>query len=163
MDFSSVLQTFSGLQADWVIIATFTLFASLDVVAYGARRECALALALPLAGGLFTMLSQAVVIGPWLGGLTWIYAQGCVFLALTFLIFFVINQLNFAEAGEFGRPLLAGLAGIALTAILIVVWLSIPALQTLWQFGPSVQALFAEQYRFFWLAGSFLVLAFTRS
>ncbi|MDP2648684.1 MAG: hypothetical protein Q8P19_02180, partial [bacterium] len=55
------------------------------------------------------------------------------------------------------------MAGLATTIIALVVWLQIPSLDAVWHFGPQIQNVFSEAYRFWWLLISFAALAFVRS
>ena len=164
MDLQNVLATTSTLPFEWVAIIGFALIVAVDIVTYGARKECALALALPLAAFLSGLISQSAFLD---GVVTQYaatpYASTGIFLGLTILSVLLVYRIGLSEGIESGQPLLAALGGVALTAIVLTIWTHEPMLQALWHFGPHVQTIFADQYRFFWLAGGYLVLAFVRS
>ncbi len=151
-----------SIPADWIIIGTCTVLASLDIAAYGAKRECALALAFPLAATIFTLAPSTAFVGSTLQQIAFPHAEALVFVVLLIVLFAIIHRLRFADGIESARPLPAALGGVALTIIIIVFWLSIPALASLWMFGGSVQLLFAEQYRLFWLLAAYIALVVVR-
>jgi len=71
---------------------------------------------------------------------------------------------TFSDYGETGgQPLQAVFAGIAVTALVVLAWIQIPALDAVWHFGDQVQAAFAESYRFWWLIVSLAALAFAKT
>ncbi len=148
---------------DWIIIGAIAVFIALDTLRSGGTRASALALALPV--GLFTLdaLPRALFIGSVSKQFSTPVLQavlfGIVFVALYVLIYRIIGFYSTST----GAPIEALLTGLAATAILMVVWLQVPALNSLWHFGSQVQAVFGESYRFWWLAASYLALAFARS
>ena len=90
-------------------------------------------------------------------------APAATLFGILFVAFFIITYRIIGSYGMTGAfPVQATLGGIAAAIIVLVFWLQIPALDTLWHFGPQVQAVFAEKYRLLWIIGAFLALAFAR-
>ena len=152
-----------NIPVDWVFIVCSALLASFDVLRNGAGRVCALALALPAALLLNATFPQAIFLGglidedamtPLIGGL--------IFLIFTVALYFLLRRMDASYGGEYGQPIQALLGGCAVTIILVVVWLGVPHLGSLWQFGDSVPLIFGPQYAFWWLIGSYATLAFIR-
>ena len=52
------------------------------------------------------------------------------------------------------------LSGIAATLILLLVWLQVPSLDSIWHFSDEIRMLFGEAYRLLWLILAFLLMAF---
>ena len=77
-------------------------------------------------------------------------------------MYILVGSIGISYGSESGRPLQAALGGIAAAAIIIVVWMGMPVLNDLWNFGTQVQSIFGEAYRFWWLIGSYAALAFVR-
>jgi hypothetical protein len=161
--FDGVIGFFAGLPGDWIAIGAFILIAAFDIMRSGAKRVCTLGLALPAAALVFSALSSAVIIGDIAGQLSSPILQGVLFV-LTFVVMYIlVGSIGISYGSESGRPLQATLGGIAAAAIVIVIWMGIPVLRDLWSFGPQVQMIFGEAYRFWWLIGSYAALAFSRN
>lgn len=163
MDFDAIIATLSALPIDWVIIAGFAILASFDVMRAGPGRISALALALPVALLLTSTFPRAAFLEQVAIQAATSLLSGIVFLIFAVALFFLLRRMDTSYGIEYGQPMQSVLAGCAATAILVVVWLEVPALQSLWQFGSDVQTIFGEGYRFWWLIGSYASLAFVRS
>jgi hypothetical protein len=148
---------------DWIIIGAVAVFIALDTLRNGGTRAATLALALPATLFVMDTLPRTLFIGSVLKQFSTPVLQavlfGIVFVALYVLIYRIIGFYSTST----GAPVEALLTGLAATAILMVVWLHVPALDSLWRFGPQVHIVFSESYRFWWLAASYLSLAFARS
>ena len=160
--FDAVRIFFTQLPVDWIVIGAFVIIAALDVLRSGARRVCALALALPAAALVFSALSSAVVLGDISRQFSSPVLQGVLF-AVTFVVMYVlVGTIGISHGSELNGLLQGALGGIAAVAIVIVIWTGTPALRDLWNFGSQVQSIFGEAYRFWWLIGSYAALAFIR-
>lgn len=152
----------SSIQTDWIIIAAVLILVAAYTLRFGTDIPAALALALPSANVLDSLLPHAAFLGSLSGSLSSSAAQAGIFLAfaaaLTFLFSRVISTFG-AGSGSFFAAIFAS---AAMTIMLLTFWVQLPALETLWHFGPSIQAAFAEQYRFWWMVGSFVALAVAR-
>ncbi len=162
MDISSLSSIFTHWPTDWILIGAFTAFAALDAMRSGPTRATALMLSLPTALFLIDKLPDAVFLGALSAQLVSPLAQAGVFVIVTVALFFVIHRVMFTFSNGL-PPIQALIAGIAATIVLVIVWLQVPGLDSVWHFGGQVQAVFSEAYRFWWLLASYFALAFVRS
>ena len=151
---------FESVPLDYFFLGGFALLVALDALRSGTGRAAAIAVALPAAAMLFAYAPDAPVLG---GALSSPLVEAGFFLLFAIVMYFAMRRmgLEFLSNGM-GQPLSAALAGVATTVIVAVIWMHIPALQEFWDFGPPLQAIFAEQFRLFWLLGAFAALAFVR-
>lgn len=162
MNLDAISGFFSYIPIDWIIIAVFAIFVGFDTVRSGSGRAVALALSLPAALFLTDALPHASI----LSGLTEQFSSlvlkavlfGVVFVS-TYLLVRRMSASYRTGSGEVMQSLMAGAAAIA---VVVVVWLQVPELQSVWLFGPQVQAVFGEAYRFWWIIASYAILGFTR-
>jgi hypothetical protein len=148
---------------DWVILGALAALLALDTIRSGVARTTAFALALPVSLLLFQEVGRAIALSSFIEQLKTPLLESAFFFAIIILVYFLIRR---ALPGGYGlgsgKPLQALFAGIAGAGVIMVVWLSLPFLEGVWVFGPQVQALFAEKLRFWWIIGSYAVLAFAR-
>jgi len=162
MDLSSISSLFTHWPTDWILIGAFAVFAALDAMRTGPARAAALSLSLPVALLLLQELPKAFLVGSASTQLASSLAQVGVFVALAVVMYFVVYRIIFAFSNGLG-PIQALLAGLAAAIVLVVVWLQVPALDSVWHFGDQVQAVFGTAYRFWWLIGSYIALAAVRN
>lgn len=153
----------AGIPTDWIILGFFALFAAFDILRASAKRVVTLALALPVGMAFFLASENAIV----LAGIVEQFSTS-VMQAILLGIFIVVSYIFIARMGlehseEAGQTIQAALGGVALTALVATFWITTPSLDSLWHFGPQVQAIFSETYRFWWFIGSYAVLAFIRN
>ena len=146
----------------WIILGALLILIAFDVLRNGASRACAVALALPGAVLLKSLLPSAFLIGDLTAELSTSVLDGVLFLILFASLYLLVRRMDRSYVGEGGQAIQALLCGAATVAILVVIWLQVPALVGLWQFGPGVAAIFGIEYAFWWLFGSYAVLAFLR-
>lgn len=163
MNVDSITAIYASIPTDWMIIGVFAIFAAFDALRSGARRTVQLALALPLAAILVVSLSSATVLGSIVGQFSTPILQAILFFIILAIMYVVIGRIGLSWGEETGQTIQAALTGVAATAVVLVFWLQIPALGALWHFGPQVEVIFGEGYRFFWLIGSYAALAFVRA
>jgi hypothetical protein len=129
-------------------------------------RGSAVAVTLTLAAPLALLVTQALSSAAFLGSVAQQFPTGTpqalLFLAVLIAVSILIHRIT-SSFSDGGGMLTSLVAGLAVTAVLIVVWIQVPALQSLWHFGPQVQAVFGAAYRFWWLLSALLALAFVRS
>ena len=159
MDFASILAQWP---IDWILIGAFAAFAALDGIRSGPTRATSLMLSLPAALLLIDKLPDAIFLGPLAAQFTTPLAQAGLFAIVTVALFFVIHRVIFTFSNGLA-PLQALIAGLAAAIVLVVIWLQVPGLESVWNFGDQVQAVFGEAYRFWWLAGSYIALAIVRN
>ena len=162
MDFDAISAFVKSIPVDWMILGGIAVLFSFDVLRSGTERVIALALALPASVLLLTAIPEAAFLGSAVSQFSTQFLQGMLFLILFVGTYILLRRIGPSYGGE-GQPLQALCAGCAGVAILVVVWLEIPALAAVWQLGETVQAVFGGQYAFWWLLGSYATLAFVRS
>ena len=163
MDLPDPGAIFRSIPIDWLILGGLAFVGGFEFIRDGSRRSAALALALPIALLLFLALGEAAVLGSITDGMETAYAQALFFGALVVIAYILVLRVGLSYGGARSQPIQAAVAGVALTIIALCIWLQTPALDTLWHFGAQVQSLFAEQYRFWWLLGAYIALAFART
>ncbi len=154
--------SFNTLPIDWIILAAIALVIGIECFRSGPARSTALALALPLALVLREALSHAAFIGTLVTSLTMPLAQAAILIALIVGCYVVVSRMTDTFGGA-GGILQALLMGIAVSAMVAVIWIDTSALQSVWHFGPSIQMIFGEAYRFWWLLIALLAIGFARS
>lgn len=151
---------FDAVPLDYFFLGGFALLIALDALRGGTGRASAIAAALPAAALAFSYAIDTPVLG---GALSSPTIEAGFFLVLSIAMYFALRRMGLEfVSGGMGQPIQAALAGVAVTAVVAVVWMHVPALQTVWEFGPQLQTVFAEQFRLFWLAGAYAALAFAR-
>lgn len=147
---------------DWIVIFVCFLFIAFDTFRSGAGRASALALAFPVSAVLLSVLPSALVVGPIASQLSTPVLQAVLFAIVFAITYWLIHRIGVFYGSEAGQPLSTLLTGLAGTAIVLVFWVHSPALEAVWHFSSSIESLFAEGYRFWWLVGSYAVFAFVR-
>ncbi len=153
---------FQAVPLDYFVLGGIVVLFGLDALRSGIGRAAAVAIALPLASLLTTFATKAIP----LAGVSAIQngiGATALFAALFVLAYLLVRRmgLNFLDGGM-GQPIQAVLSGFAIAAIFAVIWVQSDVLNTYWQFGPQLQSIFAEQFRLWWLLGSYAALAFAR-
>jgi len=163
MEFDSIGTIYENIPTDWLIIGVFAIFAAFDSLRSGARRACTVALAIPITTFLLTLLPQTIVLNTVLYQFANPFLEAIIFGALFVVLYILISRFDFAWGDDSGQTIQAALAGVAATVIVVTFWIATPALDTLWHFGPQIQAVFGEAYRFWWIIASFATLGFVRN
>ncbi|MDO8552176.1 MAG: hypothetical protein Q7S01_01450 [bacterium] len=162
MEISSISNFFAYVPTDWIIIVALAVIASFDAIRSGMGRQVALALSLPVALLFSTSLQSAKFLSGILPQIGTPILKAAFFGVLFVVAYFLIRRMTESYGSGSGAVIQAVVAGVATTAIIVIIWLQVPELQAIWNFGPQVQAVFAEAYRFWWLLGSYVALAFVR-
>ncbi|MBI2610413.1 hypothetical protein HYW60_00540 [Candidatus Kaiserbacteria bacterium] len=166
MDFSSgytlVANFFSAIPTDWFIIGGIVLLSAFDCVRTGVRRVSQIALAFPLSALLMQNLPKAFILGEAAAQFSTPLMQALLLGFVFAVLYVLIGRIGISWGGEEGQPIQAALAGVASAGIVTTMWIATPALDSLWHFGPQVQEIFGEAYRFWWLLGSLAALAYVR-
>ena len=161
MDAGSFSGILANLPTDWILLGVLAVITALDVLRSGSTRAATVAIVAPLTLLVTATLPGAVIAGPVSQQFTQPAAEALLFGVIFIILFlFVYRILN--TFSENGGVVQASITGVAAVAVLVVVWLQVPALQSLWQFGPQVQMVFGESYRFWWLVAAYAGLAFVR-
>ena len=162
MNLSALSNIFTHIPTDWMIIAVFAILVAFDSLRNGLGRANALAISLPMAMLLSISLPAAQLIGGAAGQLTSSVSQSILFVAVSFATYFLVRHINSQYGGNEGAIIQSLISGVATAAMVVVVWLQMSQLQSVWHFGPQVQVVFGEIYRFWWLIGSLIALAFVQ-
>ncbi len=147
---------------DWIIVGAVTVFIAFDTLRSGGTRASALALALPATVLILEAVPHASGIGALAQRLSTPVLQVLLFVALFVALYILTYRIIGFFSAASGGPVQALFCGLGATAILMAVWVSMPELSALWHFGPQVQAVFSEPYRFWWLLGGYGAIAFAR-
>ena len=162
MNISAVADILTHWPIDWILIGAFAAFAALDAMRNGPTRATSLMLSLPAALLLVANLPNALFIGTLVAQFTTPLAQAGLFAVVAVALYFVIHRVIFTFSNGL-PPIQSFIAGLAAAIVLVVVWLQVPGLDAVWNFGDQVQAVFGEAYRFWWLAASYIALAAVRA
>src|SRR3989344_5979562 len=163
MNLEAVTSLFAHFPTDWIIIVVLSIFIAFDALRSGLGRVTALALSLPATLFLAGSLSQARILSGVAGQFSTPLLKAVLFGIVFAAAYLLVRRMAPSYATGSGEVIQALLAGVAGTITLVIVWLQVPELQAVWHFGSQVQAVFGEAYRFWWIALSYLVLAFVRS
>ncbi len=163
MNLTALGNVFTHVPIDYFLIGVVVLAVAVDALRSGTNRACALALALPAALMLSSVLPKAALLGGVSGQFSSSTFHAILLAALFAAAYMLIyRMIGFYGGGDAGS-LNAVITGVATAALLLAVWLQIPELQSVWHFSSTVEGIFGEAYRFWWMAGSYIALAFVRS
>ncbi len=163
MEAGSVIDFFLTLPADWIIIGSFAMIMLVDALRVGSARISTLAIAALISLLVQASISPAAFFGSVAAQLSTPVLQA-VFFGVVYILTYILVRRIFIDYGELhGQPLQAIFAGFAVTAIIVVVWLQVPALAAVWAFGDQVRAVFSESYRFWWILLALAALAFAKA
>jgi hypothetical protein len=147
---------------DWIVLVVLAVLIAADSLRSGLSRATALALAFPLALAILNYLPDAQFMGGLEQQLPSALLKVAFDAALFVVVFICMYRIVDTFSADSNRPLQALLAGLAAVSIAVVVWLQIPALDSVWHFGPQIQTLFGAAYRFWWLLAAYIALAFAQ-
>jgi hypothetical protein len=163
MEISLLLNFFSSLPADWIIVGSFGVLALVDALRVGSARISTLAVAALITLVVHQTFAPAVFLGALSATLSTPVLQAALFGVLYVIVFIFIRRV-YIDYGELqGQPLQAIVAAVAVTALMLVVWVQVPALQAVWHFGGQVAAVFGDSFRFWWIFASLGALAFAKA
>ncbi len=149
---------FTSVPLDWFIPVICAVLITLDALRGSTARAAALALALPSASLLAGFVSNTAYFSGVASGSPMV--QGGVFLALVIALFVLsYRMMGFSDNSG---PLQALLAGLGTTLIAVSIWTSSESLQSLWEFGPSISAVFSDSYRLMWILAGLVLVGFAR-
>jgi hypothetical protein len=160
------LAFFSSLQHlpfQWFILIGFTFVVAADALRSGTNRGAAFLLAAPLAQFLYLEVPHAIFLDSITKHIPSQYGGavfGILFIAAFFICYRAVASFDGASSGA---AVSAVLVAVSCVIVLIVVWLQIPELHTLFGFGPLIERIFGETYRLWWLIVSYVLLAFVRT
>jgi hypothetical protein len=159
MDFGSSLNVLESIPVDWIIIGVFFLLVAADALRGGSSHAMAFCLSLPISLLIFQSITKTIALGALDAQMQLPLEQAVLFLIIEAVLFVCVNQMLFSFE-HYTSLLSSSVAAFASTIVLLVVWIQIPVLQSIWHFGPQIQIIFGQSYRLFWLLASYLALAF---
>jgi len=162
MNVAPIADLFSSVPMDWIIVAVIAIAAVLFTLQGGTSRTIAGAIALLVAFSALGAIPGALVLGNFYEQIGSPLVQAVFSLAAFVLAYVLMRRIIGSSMRSGAFPLPALLAGLGFTAILLIVWLQIPALDSIWVFGEQARAVFSDPYRLWWLIGSFAALAYSR-
>lgn len=162
MGLDAITGFFSHIPTDWILILAFAALVAFDTMRSGSGRAAALALTAPVAIVLAGQLSQAALVSHVMQRFTAPVFMATAVCAVFVLTYILVRRMGITHSNNNGQVIQALMAGSAAAAVLVAVWLQVPELQSVWHFGSQVQTVFGEQYRFWWIIGSYVALAFIR-
>ncbi len=158
-----MLDFFLKLPTDWIIIGSFVLILLVDALRVGSGRISTLAIAALISLLVLDTVPSSAFFGSVASQLSTPVLQA-VFFGVVYILTYILVRRIFMDYGELhGQPLQAIFAAIAVTALIVVVWLQVPALTAVWAFGDQVRAVFSESFRFWWILLSLAALAFAKA
>jgi hypothetical protein len=163
MSMDAVSGLFSFIPVDWIVIISFAILIGFDAMRSGMGRACALALSLPATMLLITALPKAGILSNFTEQFTSSSFRAAVFGIVLIASYFLVRKITASHRNNRREITQSLVAGASTVAVMVVVWLQIPELQAIWQFGPQVQMVFGEAYRFWLVIGAYTALAFVRS
>jgi hypothetical protein len=163
MSFQAIIHAVSNIPIDWLVIVAVIVLAIVSTMMWGTGKATALSLAFPFAALLYSEVPDAFILGDALGKLTAPLTQTIVFAVILTIALFALFRIT-TSFDMLSRGLLLGVfSGIALVILLIVTWLQVPALESLYPLSNPLPAVFAVAYRFWWTLAALSILAFVRS
>jgi len=159
----AITSVFTVVPLDYFVLGGIVLVIALDSLRSGIGRACALAVALPVSMLLYSLLDKAALLSSVGALFATPLAQALTFAVILALSYLLARRmgLEFVDGGM-GEPIQSLIAGVAIAMIFVVIWLQLPALESLWHFNTQVSAVFAEPFRLWWLLGAYAALAFAR-
>lgn len=151
---------FHYIPLEYIFLGAIALGIALDSLRSGIGRATSLVIALTVSLFFVSLISGTAFIGDKLSSS--LFTIGA-FAGLVIINYFFVRRMGLEYlSGGMGQPLQAALAGVAVAAVCVVAWLSIPELGAYWEFSSQIQSIFSEQFRLLWLLGAFAALAFAR-
>jgi hypothetical protein len=149
----------SYLSFDFIIIGIAALALAFFALYSGIGRVASLGLASVVTLFLYTLLEDAAWISGFLSKFEAPLMRAGVILVLLAALYIIIARMSGWYGGDDGgKPIQAIAAGCAATALLLVLFSTLPVLAVVWDFGATVDGFFREQYLFWWIFGSLAVL-----
>lgn len=162
MDLAAASNFFSYIPLDWIIAAIIVILLAFDSIRSGPRRAIALSIAFPIVFLLTASFSNAKFLASISAQLTSPLLQSALFGAILIAVYLFLRRIYSGYERSRGALSQSIVSATAAAAIALVFWIQMPALQSIWHFGPQIQAVFGEAYKFWWLIGSYIALAFVR-
>lgn len=160
MELPTVTGLLAHLSLDWIIVAALVALGAFDGYASGAARAATAGFAVPIAVFLAALMPHAVFLSAIPGTIP--HLAAIEIGAASVLAYVFVRRITETFGTGVSGILSAILGGVGFAAVIIAIWIGTEPLAALWDFGPSLQALFSESYRLYWVVGGLAALAFAR-
>ncbi len=147
----------------WIVFAIVAFILTIDAMRSGPGRAAVLAITAPASVFLYDLIPHTFVIGSLMTSLPSRFIPAGIFLVIFIIVFILFYRMAISIGGISSGLMLSLLAGLSGTIVSVVMWLQVPALSSIWDFGAPLPAIFGSPYALFWLVISFIALAFARS
>lgn len=134
-----------------------------DALRSGSGRVSTIAIAALVTLAVYAAVPQAAYLDVLTRQLSTPVLQAALFGVIFMLTFLLVRKMFYDYDEMHGQPIPAIFAALAVTIIIIAVWLQAPALEAVWRFGPQVKSIFGEAFRFWWLLIALAALAFAKA
>jgi hypothetical protein len=150
---------FAGsLSTDVLVVGGLLIVLTLFSLYAGSSQAIAAGLAALFSPPLFIAAQKAVFLSGLSFG-TQSFERGM--LLVLFVVLTLLFRIMSRDILHMTSPLQAILAAIGATCLIVLVWISTPALASWFPFG-TVTALFQESFTFWWIIGIFALFSFAR-
>jgi hypothetical protein len=162
MDIHAITGFLGVIPIDWLIVSTAFIIILLGTLVRGTGYATALCLSLPISALLFVGIAHTTFLSTIAQQFSKPFEQAIMF-AILLVIMFVCMYRICATFDHSASPLTSLIAALATVIVIMVIWIQVLPLDTLWHPGAQMQSLFGQSYSLFWLLVSYLALAFARS
>ena len=158
----SLVPTMGSWPVDWFVLGLVMVAAAIDAFRGGTLRAAVFSLAAPLAVFVYAALPKTAFLARAVAKLETPALQAALFAVILVILCILLYRIVPASFGSGALPMQGLAAGLAVTIVLAVVWLQIPALISLFAPSQVVQMVFGQTYAIFWLLVAYGALAFVR-
>jgi hypothetical protein len=144
---------------EWAVLIASAIIVAFDSFRSGTRRAVAISLAAPIAVWLGGLIPHTVLIGSLYAAAT-AQIQAVVLVALFAVLAVSVSRMIPWGMSSPAFPLSSAIVGVAVTVVLLSVWLQTPALAAVFPLDATTREFFALQFRFWWIAGAYVFLLF---
>lgn len=152
-----------SFSTDIIVLCVLAAVFLFDSLRTGTTKATALTLSLPIALLLYQYTTQAALIAPFAARITTPSLSVALYAAILFVVFLAFYRITDGRASDSAYPVQAMAATVAGVIMFSIVWQLIPMATDLWNFGPMLQNIFGEAYRFWWLLVALFALAVSRA
>lgn len=153
---------FSAAPIDWFIIAAIAAVFAFDSLRSGNARATAVALAASTSLFVWLPLVESRFVSSIVALFESSRMQALLFGALFLFMCYTMNRLLGSPIGP-RSPLPALLSGLAVAALIVVMWQYVPALQSVWDIDTRIESIFSGAYTFWWIVIAYIALAYARA
>ena len=132
-------------------------------IKWGTARACVVAVTMPVSAFMYSLINDSIGTSSIVSHFNFPITQSLEFIGIMVFVYIMTHRMYRSYAGEGERLWLAFLAGVATSAVVLVVWVHTPALGIIWEFSSQTKSVFGTNYAFWWMIISLLTLGYVRS